>query len=192
MQMIIGIDEAGRGPLAGPVSVGAFLASEDFDFSVLPFLGDSKKVTEKRRREIFKIIIDLEKKGEARFAYALISAKDIDARGIVRAIQKGIDSVLKKLEATEKHKIFLDGGIRAPKEFPLQETVIKGDAKIPFISAASIVAKVVRDEYMTQIASKYPDYGFEVHKGYGTAKHIEVVKKKGLSEIHRKSFCRGF
>lgn len=192
MKWIVGIDEAGRGPLAGPVAVGALAVAENFDYSVFKNLKDSKKLSEKRREEIYEQIKKLEAEGVLKYSVGLISAEIIDKKGIVFAIKSGINGVLKKISPEAKEtKIFLDGSLSAPEIYE-QETIIKGDEKIAVISLASIVAKVVRDRHMKKIAKEYPEYGFEVHMGYGTKKHIEILRKIGLSKIHRTTFCKNF
>jgi ribonuclease HII len=115
----------------------------------------------------------------------------IDKRGIVYAIKFGMNKCLEKLGAKVGDKIFLDGSLRAPVEFTNQETIIKGDEKVAVISLASICAKVTRDKYMKNLGEKYPEYKFEVHKGYGTKAHYDVINKYGLTEVHRQSFLKG-
>ncbi|MEI6490201.1 MAG: ribonuclease HII [bacterium] len=179
----IGIDEAGRGPLAGPVSVGAVMVKSDFDFSIFKNLKDSKKLSESKREEFFEVI-----NKKIKYKVVMVSNKVIDKKGISYAIKFAIKSLLKKLNPNIKNtKIFLDGALKAPEEF-MQETIIKGDEKIPAISLASIMAKVTRDRYMKKISNKYPAFNFDIHKGYGTKMHIEAIKKHGPSELHRKSF----
>jgi len=179
----IGIDEAGRGPLAGPVSVGAVMVKSDFDFSIFKNLKDSKKLSESKREEFFEVI-----NKKIKYKVVMVSNKVIDKKGISFAIRFAIKSLLKKLNPNIKNtKIFLDGSLKAPVEFT-QETIIKGDEKIPAISLASIMAKVTRDRYMKKISNKYPAFNFDIHKGYGTKRHIEAIKKHGPSELHRKSF----
>lgn len=192
MKYIVGVDEAGRGPLAGPVSVGTFVVRQDFDFSIFKKLRDSKKLGPKKREEFFALIKKLAKEGKMLFAVSLVSEKIIDTKGISFAIKKGIEQNFKKLKIPKISKIYLDGGLKAPVDFKNQETIIKGDEKIPVISLASICAKVTRDFFMTRIAKKYPEYGFEIHKGYGTKKHCESIKKYGPSDVHRRSFCKNF
>ncbi len=187
---IIGIDEAGRGPLAGPVSVGLCIVPSDFDFAVFTNLKDSKKLSEKRRVQILGEMKKLQKEKKLNFAVALVSNKLIDDRGIVFAIESGIKDILKKIDIDpQKVRVLLDGGLRAPDEFVNQETIIRGDESEPVISLASIAAKVTRDNYMVKLAEDYPEYGLEIHKGYGTVKHREAIRKYGLSNIHRRTFC---
>lgn len=187
---IIGIDEAGRGPLAGPVSVGAVKVSSDFDIAFFDGIRDSKQISERVREEWFARI-----KGETQIAYAvsLISASVIDRSGIVPSVRLGIARVLSRLAADPKTTmVYLDGGIKAPEAFSMQETIIKGDTLVPLISAGAIMAKVTRDRYMQKIAPQYPQYGLEIHKGYGTKAHREAIFQFGPSKIHRKSFLSGF
>ena len=189
---IIGIDEAGRGPLAGPVAVGACALPENFDCKIFGLLRDSKKLSEKRREEIFAQMQALKKEGALNFSVALVSNKIIDDHGIVFAIKKGIEGVLQKLNLDPRNAMVnLDGGLKAPKEYLNQETIIKGDEKIPAIALASIAAKVTRDRYMKEASKECGGYGFEVHKGYGTKAHLVCIREKGLSAIHRKTFAFG-
>ncbi len=191
IKYIVGIDEAGRGPLAGPVAVGVTKLPENFDYRIFGKLRDSKKLSEKKREEFFKVLQKLKKEKEIDFSVALVSSTVIDQKGIVYAISKGIEGCLKKLQIDPlETKVLLDGGLRAPSEFVNQTTIIKGDESEPSISLASIVAKVFRDHQMLKYANKYPQYQFELHKGYGTRLHLSAIKKYGLSTIHRKSFCK--
>ncbi|CAN5124129.1 hypothetical protein BH11PAT3_BH11PAT3_0440 [soil metagenome] len=190
MSNIIGIDEAGRGPLAGPVAVGAVRIKCDFNKKFFKGIKDSKKLTEKERDKWFHLAVEAKKKNELDFAVTLISEKVIDKKGITAAIKEGMKKCLEKLEARHEDQIFLDGSLYAPKEFMHQETIIKGDEKIPVISLASICAKVTRDVYMKKIAKKYPKYRFENNKGYGTLIHIEAIKKYGTTSVHRQSFLK--
>jgi ribonuclease HII len=194
---VIGIDEVGRGPVAGPVTVCAVLmtknAYKDFKESkICEKLRDSKKLSEKRREEWFDRIQEWQKEGMLDFAFFNLGAEGIDKFGIVSAIQKCLNKCLEKLDTPLDAKIMLDGGLQAPDKFIDQEAFIKGDANHPIIALASIVAKVNRDNYMKEKASEYPEYGLETHKGYGTKKHMEAIEKYGLSNLHRKSFLRRF
>lgn len=188
VRFVVGIDEAGRGPLAGPVAVGAVVVP----FGKKPLFSiakDSKQLSSARREEIFKEIRAAKKLGTLDFAVSLVSAKVIDEKGIVFAIRRAIKNCLNKL-AVPPHQtlVLLDGGLSAPDHFLFQETIIRGDQSEPIIGLASIAAKVTRDAYMIKIAKKYPNYGFEVHKGYGTVAHRSCLKKHGVCEIHRRSF----
>lgn len=186
---IVGIDEVGRGPLAGPVTVCACEVGPAFNFKHFRGIKDSKKLTADKRERWFLKISDLKEKGELDFAYSSVSAAEIDSIGIVPAIRRAMKAALDVLKPDpETTRILLDGALRAPKEFPLQETIIKGDEKIPVISAASIVAKVMRDRHMKEQATVYPDYGFEHHKGYGTDEHRQSIRRLGPTPIHRVTF----
>ncbi|MFA6297226.1 MAG: ribonuclease HII, partial [Candidatus Paceibacterota bacterium] len=192
-----GIDEAGRGPLAGPVSVAVFgWSKRPFDHGGLkdfPKGKDSKKMSEKEREKWMGIFEEEKRKGNVFFEQAFSSALVIDKKGIVFAINSAMRKCLVKLEKVGLNKdstILLDGALRAPSEFSFQKTIIKGDEKERVIACASIVAKVRRDAFMIKISEKYSEYGLDVHKGYGTLKHQKAIQKHGLSNIHRKSFCK--
>ncbi len=200
----IGIDEAGRGPLAGPVAVGAVLVSSEFDWELLPGVGDSKKVTPKRRLAIFAEAKRLQIRGLLEYVVVMKSAKEIDTRGIVPCITAALAEALHVIEGSrlvgdssgdtfkKQVAVKLDGGLKAPDTYSNQETIIKGDAKELVIGLASIMAKVTRDQYMEKLAKKaaYQAYGFAVHKGYGTKAHRALITELGLSKEHRQSFCR--
>lgn len=193
MEYIIGIDEVGRGPIAGPVAVCSFQCMPDFfdNISIDTPLRDSKKLTKKQREKWFEYLKEEKAKGNCDFAVSLVSAEWIDKVGIVRAIQKALDSSLLKLNANGQlleADIYLDGGLKAGDEFKNQETVIKGDELHPVISCASIIAKVSRDNLMTKYGEEYKDYGFENHSGYGTKAHYDAIKKHGQTPLHRKTF----
>lgn len=190
---IVGIDEAGRGPLAGPVAVGAALVPVDFDWARIPGVGDSKKVKAENREAIFRLATRLRKEGTLNFATALIPASTIDKIGISRAVERGIVKCLATLDASPKTTmVLLDGLLHASSEYIHQETIIKGDAKEKAIGLASICAKVTHDAHMVRVARRYPEYLFDIHKGYGTKKHIEAILAHGLSPIHRRSFTKRF
>jgi ribonuclease HII len=191
MSYIVGIDEAGRGPLAGPVAIGAVRIPKEFDKTFFKGIKDSKKLTFEERELWYSLVLEAKKRGELDFKVALISEKVIDKYGIAYAIRLGIKRVLKGLVPNDiDSQIFLDGGIKAPIEFVHQLTVIKGDEKIPVISLASICAKVVRDRRMVKLAEKYPLYDFDLHKGYGTRIHREAIRKYGSTKLHRQSFLK--
>jgi ribonuclease HII len=187
---IIGIDEAGRGPLAGPVSVGVVMVPRGFQWRKIPGVTDSKKLSERERNIIFNRAKELRLAGEVNFSVALIGAMTIDRIGIAQAIRLGIRRCVSRLHANPSTaQVLLDGLLVAPKAYVNQTTIIKGDAKEKVIGLASILAKVTRDAHMVRIAGDFRAYQFEVHKGYGTRFHREAVKKYGLSPIHRKTFC---
>lgn len=193
MPFIIGVDEAGRGPLAGPVAVGIVRVPESFDI-LHEFAGinDSKKLSEKKREKIFEEAKKRLEAGDIHFCVKSVSAADIDRAGISRAVISGVHSgVLELAPESAGVRVYLDGLLRAPEGYE-QETIVGGDGKIPAIMLASVVAKVVRDRYMVSIAPDYPEYGFEAHKGYGTKAHQEAIRTHGLSVLHRRSFCRAF
>ncbi len=192
---MLGVDEAGRGPLAGPVSVGVVAVREGFDVAKeFPGVADSKKLSEKKREEIFEMLAERVALGDVLHTVEFESAQTIDTDGIVpsvfRALKCGVNTIAKYASQTwgksDLH-ILLDGALHAPEGYS-QETIIHGDALVPIISLASIVAKVERDSVMCLFAEQYPQYGFEQHKGYGTKAHYEALSKYGLCEIHRKSF----
>lgn len=198
MQFVIGIDEVGRGSIAGPVSVGSFfvttsnhsLLMKEAKKRKLPFF-DSKKLTKIQREHWHTFLHNSKKKGLCDFVVEHTSSVVVDTIGITKAIEKGIKKSLTPffLYASDT-TVLLDGGLRAPSIFSSQKTIIKGDEKEFVIMCASIVAKVTRDRYMKKIATQYPEYGFEDHVGYGTKHHFEKVKLHGPSKIHRKTFLK--
>lgn len=189
MAYIVGVDEAGRGPLAGPVSVGVVKIAEGFDLlELFPGLNDSKKLSEKKREALFAKLQEEIKNGNVQAIVCLSSEKIIDEKGIAYAVRSALARGVRKLMPNpEEGKVFLDGSLKAPPEYS-QETIIGGDATIPAIMLASVAAKVTRDRLMKKLALDYPLYGFEVHKGYGTAAHMNALREHGLCVIHRASF----
>ena len=189
MRFTLGVDEAGRGPLAGPVSVGVVAVPEGFDVALeFPGVADSKKLSEKKREKIFEMLVARVALGDARFVVEFESAEMIDREGIVPAVRRALArGVIALAPDPRLVKIQLDGALRAPSEY-IQETIIHGDAFIPIISLASIAAKVLRDRLMTELSVQYPEYGFAKHKGYGTKAHYEMLEKHGPCVIHRRSF----
>lgn len=181
---ICGIDEAGRGPLAGPVVIASVIMPED---SMIEGVNDSKKVSEKKRELLYDKIIE-----EAiSYGVAIIGQDEIDDINILNATKKGLTMSLKEL--TVKPDLIIVDALEHIDTLGIPyESIIKGDAKAYSISAASIIAKVTRDRIMREWANVYPEYGFEVHKGYGTAKHIAAIKEYGLCPIHRKTFTTHF
>lgn len=191
----MGVDEAGRGPLAGPVTVAAFWANGEMEKWLLKNifdnkLRDSKKLSPQKREEIYKMFLILKKQNKIFFSVSHISNKIIDKKGIIYAINLAIKRVLVYTKRSASNIVRLDGLLKAPEEFKNQKTIIKGDEKDVFIACASIVAKVRRDRLMCHLASKYPVYELQIHKGYGTKPHYQLLRKHGLSKIHRKSFCK--
>ncbi|HYC83043.1 MAG TPA: ribonuclease HII [Candidatus Paceibacterota bacterium] len=192
---VIGIDEAGRGPIAGPVTVAAAMCrASDYPklTNGLPSFvvgKDSKKLTSKARAKIFGEISDSALVQTAVFS---VSGQQIDKEGIVPSINSALYRCLKVLASDPtKTLVLLDGGLKAPAEFVVQRTIIKGDERVPLIGLASIVAKVTRDREMEMLGEAHPGYGFEQHKGYGTKGHYEALEKQGPTVIHRLSFLRG-
>ena len=187
---LVGIDEAGRGPLAGPVAVGAVLVPQDFDWGLIRGVRDSKQLSPNARERTYREAVLLERKGALRFAVAFASARSIDRIGIVPSIRTALASALRRVGADPLScRVLLDGSLAAPSRFLRQETIIRGDATEPVISLASIVAKVERDRLMQRYARTYPNWGFEVHMGYGTAAHRMEIARQGLTPLHRASFC---
>lgn len=181
---ICGIDEAGRGPLAGPVVVASAIMPEN---SMIEGVNDSKKVSEKKRELLYDKIIE-----EAiSYSVAIISEKEIDKVNILNATKEGLTQSIAGLK-TKPDLILVDALDKIDTLGIPYKPIIKGDALVYSISCASIIAKVTRDRIMRQMDEIYPEYGFAGHKGYGTAKHIEAIKECGLCEIHRRSFTKNF
>lgn len=185
--LIIGVDEAGRGPLAGPVVAAAVLLK---DFSFSNRVDDSKKLTPARRKDAF-----LEIKDKSFYAIASVDQKKIDQINILQAtilaMQQAISRLIKQLDSEKLKRIFIliDGNMRLKLDYPYQ-SIVAGDAKSLSIAAASILAKVTRDKIMDDYHKIYPAYGFMQHKGYPTQMHRDILKKIGPVEIHRKSFLK--
>lgn len=181
--VICGVDEAGRGPLAGPVCAAAVILPPHLE---IPGLNDSKKLSDKKRRELFPLI------QEQAIAYGIAFAdhQEIDEMNILQATYLAMQRAIDQLEG--KADLALIDGNRA-KDFGLPvQTVVKGDSRSASIAAASILAKVTRDDYMLEMAKQYPEYGFEIHKGYGTKAHYEALRTHGACPIHRKTFLKKF
>lgn len=191
MKYVIGVDEAGRGPLAGPVAVGVVKVPLGFNLRKhFPGVNDSKQLSEQKREELYELILQFARVGKLEFCVRFASAETIDSIGITKAVQRSIYSGVRSLAPEPKGvEILLDGLLHAPKEYK-QKTIVRGDESQPIISLASIVAKVRRDRLMKQLAKKYPEYALEVHKGYGTSKHRALIKQFGLSSIHRRTYCK--
>ncbi len=190
-KIFVGIDEVGRGPLAGPVAVGVFVWYGKRFPKELEGIKDSKKISEKKREEWFAKILKLKKENKCDFAVKFKSAKYIDKYGISKAIKECLRLALLSFNLDPiKALVLLDGGLKAPQEFLYQETIIKGDTKESLISAAAIMAKVTRDKRMVKLSKKYPHYGFDIHKGYGTLFHRTSILKNGISKEHRRTFIK--
>jgi ribonuclease HII len=188
----IGIDEVGRGPLAGPVTVCAFAILKK-DLALLDDIGakDSKKLSAQKREIVDKKLKKLASEGLCLYQISSTSSQIIDRDGLTKAIQMAIASVLKKLNIhPENADIYLDGGLRAPISYFRQHTIIHGDGLVPVISCASILAKVFRDRLMDKYDLAFPEYGFLGNKGYGTPEHYKAIRKYGITPIHRELFLR--
>lgn len=200
---IIGIDEVGRGPLAGPVNVAAILMPRNFQLSIfnLPKLKDSKKLSAKQREKWFKFV---KENGKIYYAVASVSPKIIDKINISKAANLAATRALARLLANKKLatrglKILLDGGLHLNTKtlmtsgyWPNPKTLVRADEKIPAVALASIAAKVTRDRRMKNLHKKFPQYDFINNVGYATKKHIKALKKHGLADIHRKTFAKKF
>ncbi|MCH5212075.1 MAG: ribonuclease HII [Oscillospiraceae bacterium] len=178
---IAGVDEAGRGPLAGPVFAAAVILHRDV---IIEGINDSKKLSEKKRDELFDII----KEKAAAYSVCAVSEARIDDINILQATFQAMCGAVERLDIQPDY-VLVDGN-KSPGLSIAHETVVKGDSKSVSIAAASILAKVSRDRYMCRMAEKYPGYGFEKHKGYGTKAHYEAIEKLGICDIHRKSFLK--
>jgi len=183
IRMIAGVDEAGRGPLAGPVCAAAVILPKNLE---IPGLNDSKKLTEKKRDELYDIIID---KAEA-YSIAMASEQEIDEINILQATFLAMRRALDGL-AIRPDLALIDGNRETDFGLPVK-TVVKGDSLSANIAAASILAKVTRDRLMEEYDKQYPEYGFAVHKGYGTKRHYAALDEHGQSPIHRKSFLKKY
>lgn len=193
---LVGVDEVGRGPIAGSLCVGACALRREHAgvfFEKVRGLKDSKQLRAKGREEWTGLLHILEEAGFVRLAVASVSERAIDKDGLAKALHTAVGKALALLRIPPTRSfILLDGSLRAPSEYLFQESVINGDETDTLIASASIVAKVYRDRYMTRLAKRYPLYGFEKHKGYGTKEHYRALKKYGVSEVHRKSFLKKF
>ncbi len=180
VKVIVGVDEAGRGPLAGPVVAAACILPRTY---INKEINDSKQLSEKKREELFEII----KKDAIAYGVGIVSAEEIDTLNIYEATKKAMKEAINNFKV--KFDLILTDAMPL-KGFDVEVVpIIKGDAKAMPIAAASIIAKVTRDHMMEELGKKYPEYGFEVHKGYGTAKHMEALKKYGpIKGIHRYSY----
>ena len=180
-KIVCGVDEAGRGPLAGPVYAAAVVLPQNF---IINGLNDSKKLSARKREFLYNEIIQ----NSLAFGIAFASETEIDEINILNATFLAMKRAVDELKL--KPDIALIDGNRSPKLDVPTKTIIKGDALSASIAAASILAKVARDRFMTDLSCEYPEYNFEKHKGYGTKLHVEAIKKYGPSIIHRKSFLK--
>ena len=180
---ICGVDEAGRGPLAGPVCAAAVILPDHLE---IPGLNDSKKLTDKKRRELFPII----KEKAIAYGITFASEQEIDEINILQATFLAMQRAIDQLEGKANFAL-IDGNREKDFGIPVM-TVVKGDSRSANIAAASVLAKVTRDMYMEELAKKYPEYGFEIHKGYGTKAHYAALTEHGASEVHRKTFLKKF
>lgn len=194
-QYVVGVDEVGRGPLAGPVTVCAVMWLDTPETwkainALFPVIKDSKKLSSKKRKAWFDQSNQLQQQGVITYALCSKDNHCIDTCGIAQSIRDAVAECLQFLvdEPLSAHLV-LDGGLSAPKQYAHQKSIIRGDETELPIALASIVAKVTRDMYMEQQETLYPGYGFVDNKGYGTAKHCEAIATKGLSALHRKTFC---
>ena len=181
--VICGVDEAGRGPLAGPVCAAAVILPQG---EIIPGLNDSKKLTDKKRRELFPII----KEKALAYGIAFASEAEIDEINILQATFLAMKRAIAQLDGKADFAL-IDGNRETDFGIPCL-TVIKGDSRSANIAAASVLAKVTRDIYMEELAEQYPQYGFEIHKGYGTKAHYAALTEHGMCDAHRRSFLRKF
>lgn len=179
-QLICGVDEAGRGPLAGPVVVAACILPP---FLRIDGINDSKQLTAKKRAELFKIIV----KNAVAYHIVFISEADVDLLNIYQATKKGMLEAIQGLEVAPDH-VLIDAMPLGELKIP-HTSIVHGDARCASVAAASILAKVTRDEYMEKMDVKYPNYGFKKNKGYGTKVHMEALEKYGPCPIHRKTYA---
>ncbi len=180
-KVVCGIDEAGRGPLAGPVFAAAVILPENYSH---PVLNDSKKLSEKKRDEVYDDII----KDAVSYSVGIATEKEIDEINILNATFLAMRRAVEGL-GVKPDFAYIDGN-QYPKTGVKEETIVKGDGKCISVAAASIIAKVSRDRFMLEIGEKYPEYQFNKHKGYGTKLHYEMIEKYGVSDVHRRSFLK--
>lgn len=183
LHLACGVDEAGRGPLAGPVCAAAVILPEHL---LIPGLTDSKKLTDKKRRELFPLI----QEQAVSYGIGFASEAEIDEKNILQATFLAMRRALDQLSVRPELAL-IDGNRETDFGVPVK-TVIKGDSLSANIAAASILAKVTRDDFMLEMAKLYPEYGFDIHKGYGTKAHYEALRCYGPCPIHRKSFLKKF
>lgn len=185
----IGVDEAGRGPIAGPVAVGVVAINAAFPFSFFKGIRDSKQLSESQREMwALKAHAALDR-GMLHYSVCFSTPQQIDRMGIVAAVEEALSKAIEAVDVRlSKTCVFLDGSLPEPSRAAHTRVANKGDEYEPLISLASVLAKVYRDHAMVKLARKYPHYGFDQHKGYGTRDHYEAIKEHGLCDLHRKSF----
>lgn len=183
IQVICGVDEAGRGPLAGPVCAAAVILPAHIE---IPGLNDSKKLSDKRRRELFPVI----KEQAIAYGIGIATHEEIDEINILQATFLAMERAMAQLQVKPELAL-IDGNRERDFGLPVQ-TVVKGDSRSASIAAASVLAKVTRDDMMLELAKEYPQYGFEIHKGYGTKAHYAALTEHGPSPIHRMTFLKKF
>ena len=183
IKVVCGVDEAGRGPLAGPVCAAAVILPSHLE---LPGLNDSKKLTDKKRRELYPII----KEQAIAYGIGFASEEEIDEINILQATFLAMQRAIDQLEGKAEFAL-IDGNREKDFGLPVM-TVVKGDSRSASIAAASVLAKVARDDVMLAMAEEYPEFGFEIHKGYGTKAHYAALREHGASKIHRKTFLKKF
>ena len=193
-QNVVGVDEVGRGPIAGPVCVGVFTAKEKDILKIIKNapceLKDSKKLTKIQREKWSQYLHDCKKNNLCDFSINMQSNLVIDRQGIQYAIRKCIATGFTKLKIDARSRVLCDAGLRPPEMYQNYVSIVKGDEREAVIAMASILAKVKRDSFMARMGEKYPDYGFQSHMGYGTAVHYIALKNKGILPIHRKSYLK--
>lgn len=195
LPFVAGVDEVGRGPLAGPIAVCAvvydMILHEEIVVAI-PGVRDSKQLPMHKREVIAELAREIAREGKISYAVAFVSSGVIDARGLTHAARLATKRALARAGARpETTLVLLDGGLYAPKTFRAQKTIIRGDQTEFIISLASVIAKVARDKRMVRLGEKFPKYGFEDHKGYGTDSHRRAIKKYGALPIHRRTFLKG-
>ncbi|MFN3505048.1 MAG: ribonuclease HII [Caldimicrobium sp.] len=178
-QRIAGVDEAGRGAIAGPLFVGLVIFPKDYKN---PLIKDSKLLSPAKREKLFEVICQ----DAIEYAIAMASLEEINELGIIRALFLAIKRCL--MQITETDLLLVDGPIQVPDFKGIQKAIIKGDKLSLSIAGGSILAKVSRDRFMEEIAKRYPEFGFEKHKGYATKEHLEAIKRYGASPLHRHNF----
>jgi len=189
-QLVVGVDEVGRGPLAGPVVAAAVSFKNTINDAWWEQITDSKKLTLKKRDYLYEQILQ-----NSSYSFGIASVEEIEKLNILQAsllaMHRAIDDLLKQSSESNAF-VLIDGRNIIPNLTVKQESIVRGDSLVHSIAAASVIAKVYRDNLMQQFAEQFPNYGLEKHKGYGTKFHIEAIRKHGLSIIHRPSFCTNF